>query len=410
MRSPDLILRWTVICIFAGGLLAPSLSARENRQVDAIQAHSEIPEESLLDVGILVFDPGLPEDEEEVYDLEAKGVFEGVRKAEARYIPIQLQRTLESTGNWGAVRLVPAANRVDVKVSGRIVTSTGKTLVVKLRVVDARGRIWLNKKYKGKANVGAYRRKEGDRRDPFQSLYNRVANDMLKARDKKLDAEDFREVRMVSRLEFAGDLAPTIFADYLRVDKKGRRSIEKLPAENDPMMERIAEIRERDRMFVDTLNEHYADFYTKMDEPYDSWRSFAYEEQRELDSLKRKSKWAKILGTAAVIGGAVVAAKGGAGSFAGQAGIGGGIAAITYGMKQSGDIKMHLEAMRELGASLDTDVSPMVIEVEGEVMKLSGSVDAKYTTWRRLLREIFATETGIPIDPNTEVDAGAPSN
>ncbi len=380
--------------------MAPPTLAGDGKPVEAIQAGVEIPEERLLDVGILVFEPGLSEQDVETEDLEAKGVFEGVRKAEARYIPIQLQRTLESTGNWGAVRLIPAGNRVDVTVSGRIINSTGKTLEVSLRVVDARSRVWLKKKYKGKASVGAYHRKEGDRRDPFQSLYNRIANDMLKVRNEKLDDEYAQTVRTVSRLEFARDLAPAVFADYLSVDKKGRYSIEKLPAEDDPMMERIAKIRERDGMFVDTLCEYYADFYTKMAEPYDSWRSFSYEEQTELDRLKKKAKWAKILGAAAVVGGAAAGVKGGAGSVIGQVGVIGGIALIRHGISQGGDIKMHVEAMRELGTSLDSDVSPMLLEVEGDVTELTGSVETKYAAWRQLLREIFATESGIPVDPN----------
>ena len=40
--------------------------------------------------------------------------------------------------------------------------------------------------------------------------------------------------------------APTPFAQYLEVDK-GRYDIEKLPARDDPMMSRIATIRERER-------------------------------------------------------------------------------------------------------------------------------------------------------------------
>ncbi len=401
MQSSRWISRWAVLWFLTGGLIAPPTLAGDGKPVDAIQAGVEIPEERLLDVGILVFEPGLSEQDEEIEDLEAKGIFEGVRKAEARYIAIQLQRTLESTGNWGAVRLVPAGNRVDVMVSGGIINSTGKTLEVRLRVVDARGRVWLKKKYEGKANVGAYHRKEGDRRDPFQSLYNRIANDILKVRNEKLDDEYTQTVRRVSRLEFARDLAPAVFADYLSLDKKGRYSIEKLPAEDDPMMERIGKIRERDGMFVDTLNEYYADFYTKMSEPYDSWRSFSYEEQTQLDRLKKKAKWAKILGAAAVVGGAAAGVKGGAGSILGQAGMIGGVALIRHGISQGGDIKMHVEAMRELGASLDSDVSPMVIDVEGDVTELTGSVETKYATWRQLLREIFATESGIPVDPNT---------
>jgi hypothetical protein len=63
---------------------------------------------------------------------------------------------------------------------------------------------------------------------------------------------------------------------------------------------------------------------------------------------------------------------------------------------------MHLESLRELAASLDADVAPLLIDVEGDVMRLTGSVETQYETWRSLLRTIFATETGLPFDPNLE--------
>jgi hypothetical protein len=63
---------------------------------------------------------------------------------------------------------------------------------------------------------------------------------------------------------------------------------------------------------------------------------------------------------------------------------------------------MHAEALRELAASLDSDVAPLLVDVEGEVMRLTGSVETQYATWRQLLREIFASETGLPVDPNTQ--------
>ena len=67
------------------------------------KAVAEVPENQLLDVWIELFDPGeLPEDED-----EAMGLSMDIREAEARYIPEQLRTTMESTGHWGAVRVVP---------------------------------------------------------------------------------------------------------------------------------------------------------------------------------------------------------------------------------------------------------------------------------------------------------------
>ncbi|HSF19112.1 MAG TPA: hypothetical protein VLK65_26535 [Vicinamibacteria bacterium] len=380
-------------------LTAPAVLAAGDDPVQLTQANIEIPESRLLDVGIHVFDPGLPEDEYERYLLEEKGVFEDVRKSEARYIPIVLKRTLESSGFWGAVRLVPATNVVDLHVRGSILKSTGKDLELEILVTDARGESWMRKKYDREADPLAYV-KESDGREPFQSLYNQIANDVAKLLEK-LDPEELVEIRRVSELQFAHDLAPDAYAEYLTLHK-GRFASARLPSQQDPMMERIGAIRERDYMFIDTLNEYYADLFAKMEEPYDSWRSFSYEEQMAFDALNRKAKWEKILGIAAMVGGAVASTTSNSRGAreAGQIAMLGGMVALNDGLQKSQEAKMHREALHELAQSFDTEAAAMLIDVEGEVLRLTGSVESQYGQWRELLRQIFATELGLPVDPN----------
>lgn len=383
---------------------ASPASALDDEPVEAIQAAEEIPEDRLLDVGIHLFDSGIPEDEYGKLVLEEKGVFEEIRESEARYFPINLKRTLESTGYWGAVRLVPAATSVDVIVEGAIVSSTGKKLEIDVVVFDATGRSWFSRRYKQEADPLAY--EEDSVKEPFQSLYNRVANDLLKERND-LDPEDLAEIRRVSELKFASDLAPAAFSDYLAV-KKNRYSPARLPAEGDPMMARVSEIRERDHMFIDTLNEYYADLYAKMEVPYKGWRSNSYEEQAALDELNRASRWSKILGGAAIVGGIIAASKGcdnrrsqSCGwSNAGEAAIMGGMIAVMNGMDKSAQTQIHREALKELAGSFDSEVEELLFDVEGEVLRLKGSVETQYATWRQILRDLFSAETGVSVDPN----------
>lgn len=399
-------MRWILWGVVSGWLLmvvsAPQVLAGKKDPVELIQVQTEIPEESLLDVGIQLFDPGLPEDPVALGELTEKGIFVDVRKSEARYIPINLMRTLQSSGFWGAVRLVPAASPTDLMVSGTILKSNGKDLKLKIQSVDAMGETWLDERYEREADLNSYMEGKFGMQDPYQSLYNEIANDLLKKLRKK-KSDYLQEVRTVSQLRFAVDLAPTAFEDYLKVDNKGRYELEKLPAREDPMMERLASIRERDHMFIDTLNEHYADFYDRMDEPYDHWRAYSYEEQVALDELRKAARWEKILGAAAIIGGIVASGKGGrSGRTAGEVAVIGGIAAIQDGFEKSEESKMHAEALHELAASLDSDVAPLLVDVEGEVIRLTGSVETQYATWRELLRQIFASETGLPVDPNAQ--------
>ena len=244
----------------------------------------------------------------------------------------------------------------------------------------------------------AYKGNEA-RLEPFQELYNEIANDLVKVSQKRKD-KDVLEVRRVSELRFATYLAPAAFDDYLEV-KKEKFKIERLPSYEDPMMVRLSEIRERDFMFVDTLNEYYADFDVQMSAPYDSWRSFSYDEQLALEKLNKTKNIERILGIAAIAGGVIANQRGGRwGRGGGEVAILGGMAAIQDSFEKAQEANMHREALRELAASFDSDVAPILIDVEGEVLRLTGSVETQYTTWRQLLRQIFAAETGLPLDPN----------
>ena len=148
--------------------------------------------------------------------------------SEGKFIPYHLARTLSSTGNWGAVRVIPAGLvNVDVIISGEILESNGKSLVVKITVRDARGELWFSRKLKAEANPLAYHNEELQISDPYQTLYNRIANDLLAER-QNLTAEEITELRRISNLIFAADLAPYAFDDYLETDKKGRYTIERV--------------------------------------------------------------------------------------------------------------------------------------------------------------------------------------
>ena len=236
--------------------------------------------------------------------------------------------------------------------------------------------------------------------DPFQGLYAEIANDML-VRLKKLDPDQLRGLRRISELRFASQLAPADYGKYLGVNRKGRYEVERLPAEGDPMMGRVAQIRERDYMFVDTLNEYYSEFCVSMEEPYDSWRAFSYEEQVALAALRRQARMRKIIGALAILGAVTASPGSGLEAAARDAALIGGIAAVQSGIAKGKEAKIHAEALRELGNSFGIEVAPLVVEIEGESVRLTGTREEQYTAWRELLSDIYAAETGLPQDPNT---------
>ena len=374
--------------------------------VDLVQATTEVAEEQLLDVSISVFDPGLPAEDEELPD----GVQPEVRNAEARYMAYRLEETMQETGHWGAVRVVPqTAARGDVVVSARILESSGRDLNLHVWATDATGRVWFENRYKGRADPAAYQPETIGRTQPFQNVYNRAANDLVRALNK-LDPDELVEVRRVAQLDYAAELAPMAFQDYLLIDRKGRKAVARLPAEDDPMMARVAEIREREYFFVDVLNQHYANFSEQMTDPYDNWRMFSYEEQMALAALRRKATTQQVLGGLAVLGSMLMGGNSTAERVVRDAAMIGGIAAIHAGVGTRKEAKIHVQALQELSASFDAEVEPMVMEVDGRILRLTGSVETQYGTWRRLLRSIWADETGLPTDPNQMPDGNPPPN
>ena len=377
--------------------------------VVAQKATAEIPQDELLDVGIHLFDPNIPEDEKKQ---EQQRIYPDVRKAESRFLAVRLRDTLEGTGHWGQVRVLPAEGAAsDVNVDGRILESTGRELRLAIRATDATGRVWLQKEYAGDADVRAYKDVAVKPRDPFDNVYATIANDLLAARQELTRAERV-QVHQVAELRFAAELAPYAFQPYLaRDDRKETWAIVRLPAEGDPVVERLGRVRERDHSLVDTLNEHYSNFSERMDDAYGNWRKYSHEELGAEAEARRKSITRQVLGAVAVVGGIVAGSEAGssAASAASTAAVLGGIYAFKSGLDMRAEVKMHGESLKQLGSSFQNEVQPIVVDIEGRTLELKGSAEQQYAEWRRLLRELYENETGLPSTAATEAARPAKS-
>ena len=362
---------------------------------EQVHLESEVtPEELLLDVGVGIFNPGI-----DALSVEEEGVYPKIREAEARFIPFKLMETLQHTGNWGVVRVVPdRISEMDIWVDGEILKSDGENLWLQVSVEDASGKRWFSKKYTDIAGKYSYDGTTANRSEPFQKIYNRIANDMLAYRNQ-YDAGEIRKIRTLAELKFARDFSPEVFHDYLELDEKGRYSITRLPAEGDPSLQQIRQIRERDNIFVDTLQQYYASFVNQMEEPYREWREAYFLESQALKEVKSESNARLIGGALAVLAG--ILAQGvdsRTANTAGWVGIGAGAAAIQSGLQKREEAKIHVEALEEVSASLDSEIEPHSIDLEDRTVTLTGTVREQYGQWRRILKEIHATETGSATD------------
>ena len=352
-----------------------------------------VPEDLLLDVGIAIFDPGI----DEIERSEEETTNHDIRVAESRYAPYLLSETLQRSGNWGIVRLMPSsASPMDVLVHGTVLQSDGETMSLRISVSDSTGRGWYTKVYDQAISQFRYDPSQRQQYDPFQILYNNIANDLLAFRNTNISDQQIVEIRTISEVLFAQRFSPEIFDAYLTEDRRGNIQIVSLPAENDPVLVRVRDIRERDFMFIDTVQDYYATYVRQMRLPYDSWREQSYHETMELRELRESARRRFIGGAAAVIAGVAAATNGG--NYASQVG---GISAasagaylIKSGLDKRREAQMHMQSLEELGKSLEDELAPQVINLENRTITLTGSVEEQYGQWREVLADLYATEVG----------------
>ena len=356
-----------------------------------LQAPQEIPEEQLLDVGIVVFssEPMTAE------KARKEGTHAEIRKAEQNFLPYHLKTALQHSSQWGAVRVLPAeTDSVDLMVKGSILESTGESLEVRIEACDASGKVWLDKTYYAEATSSSYAALQPGEKDAFQDLYNRIANDLAEER-MKLPPQEARALRTLSQLRFANRFAPEAYEGYLKKGPGDALAVNRLPAEDDPMISRLIKIRERDHLFTDALNQQYEGFYLRMWPSYENWRKTSLDEQQarakiERDALIRQVGGALLLAGAIAMG----ASWREIGPLEiGMAVIGGQV--IVNGYNISKQAEMHSEAIRELSETFGSEMKPVLVEFEGQKYELTGPAEEQFKRWRELLREIYRAETGF---------------
>lgn len=359
------------------------------------QAASAVPEDLLLDVGVAVFDPNVPEGYDEQVE---RNVQPEVRRAEGNYMAFFLKNLLQSTGNWGAVRVVPRrTHAVDVVVTAIIEHSDGESLRLTAAVTDARGEPWFVREYAALASKYAYDGSLPADIDPFQSAYRSLADDMF-AHLANLTPADIRAIRRTAELRFAGDFAPDAFGDYLAATPDGRVTVRRLPAAEDTMLARTRRIREREYLFIDTLDEYYETFAADMFTPYQNWRRATYEEAIAYHQARRQARARVLAGSAAVLGGIAAQTQGDrlATRYGGLVSIIGGAGLLKTAIDKFAEAKVHAEVLQELGVSAEAEIVPTTIELENQTLTLQGAVDAQYEELRRILKRVYLEELGLP--------------
>ena len=319
-----------------------------------------------LNVSIAVFDAGVPADPSTHRELL---VFPKIRRIEALFLPFVLRRTMVAGGEWGAVRVVPEPDlAAELLVTGTIVESDGETLSLQVQAVDASGRVWIDKAYSGE---WAYADQRGDSRpgkSGYQKLYDEIAEDLRVARNSHSD-KALKNIVEVSRLRYAVQLAPSAFDGFLTMTPDGLFALNRLPAENDPMLERIERIRGVEYVITDTVDEKYQELNADVLRTYALWRKYRRKfTQFQIEEAERQAH---------------EKSDAPRGSYEAIRGI-----YDNYRWD-----RMAAQEQEHWARGFDNEVGPTVDRLESRVAELEGWVDDQYAEWQRLLAEIFEIET-----------------
>jgi len=370
------------------GLALAGCHSQEFRTVDITPATTitdSIPEEQLLDVGIAVFDPNVPETYDEVMEQQ---VNVEVRRAESYYMAYHLKTVVEATGNWGAVRVLPRhTDAVDLIVSGQILQSQGERLALGIQVRDATGTVWFSKSYLSLASKYAYGESLPHGVDPFEPVYTQIADD-LASYFSTLSAEARQVIRHTAHMRFAQGLVPVAYEDYVVNTPSGTTTLKRLPARNDPLMHQVRRVREREFLFIDALDDYYADYKRRMYPYYQNWREAAYKQSMAALEMNSRKRQRTFVGTMSIVGGFL-------GGPATMSGIATGAEMLQSNIHDTDALLKYVDSLQEVSSAMEAEVAPQTLELENRTVTLTGTVEKQYDNLRRLLTESYLRSLGM---------------
>ena len=330
-------------------------------------------ERSPLNVSIAVFDPGVPADRSLHRGLK---VFPRIRAIEARFLPFVLRETLVGSGGWGAVRVVSEPDSAaEVAIAGTIIQSDGERLELRVRAVDATGRLWFERNFAGSLA------EEG--RDPggaeatlsFQALYDEISRALQEAR-QQLDERAQARITEISLLRYAAELAPSAFGQYLETDAQGRYALRRLPARDDPMLDRIERIRLTEYVITDTVDAKFRELHEEIASTYALWREYR---RKSVEYEKQNARRARETRDDAAPG-----------SYEA-------IKDLYDNYKWD---RVTAQEQDRLAIAFNNEVGPIVDAMEQRIDELESWVDEKYAEWHRLLEALFEVETELNRAPS----------
>jgi hypothetical protein len=352
--------------------------------VNLIQAIQVPSENSLLEIGVQVF--GTAQKEAGEYEL-GDWVFDEIIQKETQFLPHLLKNTLVDSGQWGAIRVVPESDpSLDLIIEGQIIQSDGETLELQIRAIDSSGREWLNQIYADQSIPEEY--PESTRFtldntfdainfvDPFQDIYNRIANDLVAVR-ASLGEQILADLNLVTDMLYASDLSPDTFSGSIIENDDGLLIVDTLPSLDDPMMARVADMKYRHHLFIDTVDEYYQTLYEDIQPAYVLWRRYSIDQITEIEMSQQEASRSDYGGSS-------------------------GFLSLSQRYDRFKWSKIFEREFNDLAAGFNNELAPAFLELNSQVHGLTGTMEQQYREWRGILRRLFELENGEITTDSTE--------
>ena len=379
-----------------GSIVGPPPSSAVERAA-ALERAASVRTKPRLDVVVPVFDPGLSK-KAEMY--AEPGVWPELRRAEANRFAHKLKLALEETGAFGAIRVTPDATATgDLYVLGAIEESNGETVAIDLEVRDSSNARWFGQSFEHAVVQGFYKNIRNKGTDAYDPVFARAAAYVVEQLDRQPDA-DLEQLKLLTDLRFGASLTEEAFTNHL-----GREAdhyvLTSYPSADDPMLRRTKDVRVRDQLFIDDLQDHYRAFSDKMDESYRVWQEHSLIEVEAQRKAKRRALLQGLAGAALVGLGIAALSTMPSSTAATTAGLAGGVVGaimIGKGFQTSKEAKVHRDALNELGESIDVELAPQVVEFHEQTEKLTGDAKEQFSQWRAFLKKIYEQERTPEVD------------
>ncbi len=338
-----------------------------------------------LDVIVPFFEPGIPADSD---DYEKLGVWPELRRLEAIRFAQALREELQDTGKFGDVYITPDAKVAgDLFVSGEILKSNGEDVEIRMKVHTITGQRWMNKRYKHRVKEYHWQNIRTKNSDPYQPIFHKVADDVVKLLNQRSQSQLAR-LRASSEIIFANEISSGKFSEHMEViDNKVK--IVSLPADDDPKLKQAEATRVIYKTAVNDMQTKIVNivFNPKSQSSYIEWQKHSISHVKAARKAKSEANSKAFFGALLLIGAAVAADANDDAGIGTQAGIaaaavGGGVL-LRDSFQKRAEGKYHLATLNELGQSLNIDIAPTIVEIEGETVILRGGIKNQFKELRR---------------------------